>query len=170
MTPLTAQRLRDLLSYDPATGKFNRKVTRGPCHAGAEAGGVSKHGYWRIDIDGVRYYGHRLAWLYVHGNWPSQIIDHINGNRTDNRIENLRDVPPSVNQQNQRRATKASSTGFMGVYPSGRKFAAGIGIGNVGLYIGTYDTAAEAHAAYVEKKRELHVGCPLTFATPRPQV
>jgi hypothetical protein len=88
---LTAERLRKRLRYDAETGLFTRRVGSGHAHAGDMAGSVHSTGYVRICIDGGRYTAHRLAWLYVHGVWPSGQIDHINRNRSDNRIANLRE-------------------------------------------------------------------------------
>jgi hypothetical protein len=87
---LTAERLRERLHYDAETGVFTRRVGSGHAHAGDMAGSVHSTGYVRIGIDGGKYTAHCLAWLYVHGVWPSDQIDHINRNRSDNRIANLR--------------------------------------------------------------------------------
>jgi hypothetical protein len=88
---LAAERLRERLRYDGGTGVFTRRVGSGHARAGEIAGSVHSTGYVRIGIDGGKYTAHRLAWLYVHGVWPSDQIDHINRNRSDNRIANLRE-------------------------------------------------------------------------------
>src|SRR3990167_3120706 len=107
---ISQQRLKELLSYNPNTGEFTRLVATGihGCNkAGVVVGCLSDHptqGYIliRVNNDGILYRAHRLAWLYVYGFWPPADIDHINGNRSDNRIVNLRSVTRSQNLQNMR--------------------------------------------------------------------
>ena len=87
---LTQARLKKLLSYNTDTGEFRWRVTRrGAARAGSVAGCVRHDGYVRIAIDGKRYLAHRLAWLYVHGELVPE-LDHANGVRSDNRLDNLR--------------------------------------------------------------------------------
>jgi hypothetical protein len=88
---LTAERLREQLRYDAETGVFTRRVESGHACVGDVAGSVHSTGYVRIGIDGWKYTAHHLAWLYVHGVWPSDQIEHINRKRSDNRIANLRE-------------------------------------------------------------------------------
>lgn len=99
---LTQARLKELFSYDEQTGLFKRKTTVSPnAKIGDFAGSLSKKlGYLIIGIDKNQYYAHRLAWLYVKGEFPSGQIDHINRKRFDNRICNLRDVTSGQNKQN----------------------------------------------------------------------
>jgi hypothetical protein len=94
---LTAERLREILGYDPETGLFTRLVRTGRIRAGEVAGTAHSRGYRSIVIDGRVYLSHRLAWLYVHGEWPPEQIDHINRNRADNRLVNLRAAKQSQN-------------------------------------------------------------------------
>jgi HNH endonuclease len=158
---LTAARLRELLSYDPATGLFTRLVSgrgRGAI-AGSVAGGKSLCGYIRIGVSGRFYMAHRLAWLYTHGVWPAGDIDHINGEKADNRLSNLRDVSTSVNMQNQRSAQPRNASGFLGVTRHGNRFEASIKINGVNLYLGSYGSPEEAHASYLKEKRRIHPGC-----------
>ena len=99
---LTQERLKELLHYDQETGVFKRKTTQAN-NAKAEsiAGCVNKKlGYVIIGIDNKQYYAHRLAWFYVNNTWPENQIDHINRNKTDNRIKNLREVTHAQNRQN----------------------------------------------------------------------
>jgi hypothetical protein len=95
---LTAEYLRQLLSYDPDTGLFRWRVQLGfRGKVGAVAGTTHSKGYRQIRIDGRIYRAHRLAWLYIHGEWPSGGLDHIDGNPANNAIANLR---PATQQQN----------------------------------------------------------------------
>jgi hypothetical protein len=160
-TDLTAQRLRELLHYDPETGIFTRAVSRQGRNglAGCVAGGKTESGYIRISLYNRLHRAHRLAWLYMFGDWPSGDIDHINGIRGDNRIENLRDVSTSVNMQNQREAQPRNASGFLGVTIHGSRFEASIKLNGKNIYLGSYKTPELAHAAYLEKKRGIHPGC-----------
>ncbi|WBK39668.1 hypothetical protein [Xanthomonas phage L522] len=101
---LTFEQVDQLLAYDPATGELRWKVARGrhgnACKAGSVAGSVNSRGYIQVGVHGRLYQAHRLAWLLHHGAWPSQQIDHIDRDRTNNRIDNLRECSNSENQQN----------------------------------------------------------------------
>lgn len=156
---LTAERVRELMDYDPQTGEFTWKVTSGKARKGAKAGSVGVWGYLLICLRGRPWPAHRLAWLHVHGEWPKGQIDHINGVRTDNRLANLRDVSQSVNMQNQRKATKRSSTGILGVYVAGPGFMVRLQKNRKMHYIGFFMSKEEAEEAYVQAKRKLHEGC-----------
>src|SRR5712664_3026918 len=125
-TILTAERLRELLNYDPETGIFRWDVVRRGCGIGKEAGTSVSAGYRQISIDRRAYSEHRLARLYVHGHWPLDEIDHINGVRDDNRLSNLRQATRSENAQNQRRAQSRSKIGILGVTLHRGKFQAQI--------------------------------------------
>lgn len=131
------------------------------------AGSRSTDGYIDIKIDGRTYRAHRLAWLYTYGRWPTGQIDHRNGVRDDNRINNLRDVSRDVNAQNQRQAHRGKSTNLpIGVYPPDPRwgssgYTAQIGVGGKKIKLGTFTTVGEAYAAYVSAKRRLHEGCTL---------
>lgn len=158
---LTAQRLREVLDYDPDTGVFTWKARLGGRRlAGQPAGIVNKAiGYAVIGLDGCRYYAHRLAWMFVHGRWPILHIDHINGDRADNRIANLRDVSAQTNMQNMRDAPGGGR--LIGASFDSKRglFQSGIRVNGKRVRLGRFKTADEAHAAYVEAKRRLHVGC-----------
>ena len=160
-TDLTATRLRELLSYDENSGVFIWRVSAGRVKSGSVAGSGS-NGYSRVHINGFDHWAHRLAWLYVHGDWPIQQIDHINGIRSDNRIDNLRDVSHSWNQQNQRRPQSDNKTSyFLGVSWSSksRKWNASITLNGIQKNIGLFDSEIDAHDAYKAQKRILHGGC-----------
>lgn len=157
---LTAERLRELLHYEPTTGVFTWRVSRvGAPRAGTVAGcmdGQNHHSsgfkYWRICIDYRRYRRGRLAWLYVHGCWPSGgSIDHIDGNEGNDAIANLRDATPSQNQYN-RHAQKNTPSGLKGVQRvSGsmtNPWRARIVFNKAEKHLGCFSTAREAAAAY----------------------
>lgn len=112
---LTQDRLKELLHYDSETGVFTWRVSRCSVKAGDTAGNVNvKTGHRQIWIDRVRYYAHRLAWLYVCGCWPCDKIDHINGDTDDNRIANLREATQQQNSRN-RKLSCNNTSGYSGV-------------------------------------------------------
>lgn len=154
---LSRSRLAALLSYDEASGRFRWQCqASNRVKAGQIAGRVKPSGYRVITIDTVAYCAHRLAWLYTHKTWPDGQIDHINGIRDDNRIANLRDVTPSQNQGNRRRAFRNNRLGVLGVCEKDGMYRASIGVHGKIIEIGRFKTIGEASAAYLEAKRCLH--------------
>ena len=97
---LTADELRSTLNYNPDTGVFTRRVPAKGMAVGAICGCNNGRGYLRIRVNGTYAVAHRLAWLYVHGEWPQGEIDHINRDTKDNRIANLRVVDRTENLLN----------------------------------------------------------------------
>lgn len=148
------KQISDLIYY-PETGVFNRiDVTK-------KVGSLSK-GYLRIRLFNKPEFAHRIAWRLVFGEIPSdKVIDHINGNRLDNRICNLRLVTRSGNSQNQSKPHSRNKTGFLGVHflKAKNKFRAMITINSKVRFLGYFNTAEEAHSCYVKHKRELHKTC-----------
>jgi hypothetical protein len=143
---LTAERLRELLHYDPETGVFTNRVTRSNnAKEGCEAGCPS-NGYLVIFIEGRLFRAHRLAWLYVTGSFPTHMVDHINRDGADNRWENLRAATPLENQRN-RKVRKDCATGKIGVRGKRGKWQARIRLQGVDTYLGTFDTMEVAVAA-----------------------
>jgi hypothetical protein len=156
---LSAARLRELLVYDPLTGAFRWRVTRGRCRAGTVAGSATSDGYHRVMLDGEEHQAHRLAWLYMTGAEPAAEVDHIDGIKKNNVWTNLRDVPRQINSQNQRGPCRDSRAGLLGVCAKREKWQAQIGHEGTTRYLGVYATKEAAHNAYIAAKRSLHVGC-----------
>jgi hypothetical protein len=158
---LTAAQLKETLDYDAKTGAFVWKIRPSRAvKAGDVAGCVEKRiGYITIGIVGRIYKAHRLAWLYTHGEWPKGLIDHINGNKADNRIENLRDVFADGNSQNVRKPNRRNKSGFMGVIWFQNKWRASISVNGKSKWLGDYSTPEEAHQVYLEAKRKYHASC-----------
>ena len=156
--PITQHQLREILSYDPESGAFVWLVTRGKARKDAAAGFTRRDRYIEIGIDGALYFAHRLAWFYVHGRWPIQQIDHINGIRGDNRIANLREASNAQNLQNLRKASSNSKSGFLGVSlrKSRGKWRAEIVIEGRKKHLGYFDSSEEAYAAYLAAKVKFH--------------
>lgn len=154
---LTEHRLKELLRYDADTGMFYRMVTTSPnARAGSLAGNKIRGGYMRMSVDGHEQYAHRLAFLYMTGKWPTHHVDHINGDKADNRWCNLRPATPGENMQNKRSAQSNNQVGLLGVSPKRGKFTARIGVGRKYTNLGVYTTAEEAQAAYLKAKSALH--------------
>jgi len=158
MNNIDSTKLRELLDYNPDTGIFIWKVN--PCKnkkAGIEAGSIAT-GYRTIKVLKKRYQAHRLAWLYVYGEMPLKLIDHINGNPLDNRIVNLREATNYENSQNIYKPQTNNTSGFLGItyMPKKKKWRAKITVEGKRLSLGYYKTPEDAHKAYIEAKRKYH--------------
>ncbi len=157
---VTVEMARRLLDYDPETGVFlwnSRPVIRVPDKAwndqwaGKIAGAIGETGYRTINIKNARCRAHRLAWLHVHGSWPIDHLDHINGQRDDNRIANLRAVTRAENMKNVKMPS-TNKSGVVGVLWNKRKHSwrAFITLDHKQRYLGhfkTFDLAVEARKA-----------------------
>jgi hypothetical protein len=156
-TLLTQEDLMDRLEYDQETGDFTYAKSYFKCKKGNKAGHPNRDGYLVIMIARRYYKCHRLAWLYVHGEWPSKDLDHINGIRSDNRITNLREATRNQNGHN-RKLQKNNICGVKGVnYRESRnRWVTRVRFNNKVYHIGTFKTLEEAKSKREEKAKELH--------------
>ena len=160
MKKLTVTHLRQVLDYSQDTGIFRWKILNKYYHNGSRkvgdiAGGFDGKGYTWIRIDGKIYPAHRLAWFYVYGAWPKDQIDHINLNKSDNRIGNLREAD---SRQNRANSKPRSSSGLKGAHFSKhhRLWRSGIIYKDKRVDLGFYKTAREAHLAYMAVAKKLY--------------
>lgn len=158
MNSINSTRLREILNYDSLTGIFtwivkpNKKLP-----AGIRAG-CTGAGYRRIHFDGKLYMEHRLAWLYVYGEFPKLSLDHVNGDGLDNRISNLREATTKQNAQNTYGPQVNGTSGYLGVHwiPHKQKWRSRIQDGGKKISLGYFFTKEQAYKAYLEAKRKLH--------------
>lgn len=155
---LTHARLIEKLIYSPDTGVFQWRANSRGARAGDIAGSIGLNGYRQITIDKVQYRAHRLAWFYVHGRWPTDLIDHWDHNKENNAIGNLRDAGYNINSQNMIAPQRRNSSGYLGVSPHRKKWAAKLVANGKKTWLGVFDTPELAHAAYVQAKRIHHQG------------
>lgn len=137
-----------MLHYDPETGVFTWARASRKAKVGAQAGSPDVHGYWQINLQARVFKAHRLAWFYVHCEWPNGQMDHINHDRKDNRITNLRIVDNAENHRN-RPLQASNKTGFHGVSfckQTGR-YRAKINVDGKQIHLGRFDTIEQAAAA-----------------------
>ena len=154
---LTHDALTKILEYCPDSGIFTYKVARGSKAAGSEAGYTHKSGYRCIEINGKEYLAHRLAWYYCFLEWPTDNIDHINRDKLDNSLDNLREASQEENMWN-RSISKNNTSGFLGVSPYKNKWRASfIERSGKPKYLGYFNTPEEASIAYIAyKQRYIH--------------
>ena len=140
-------KFKRLLKYNPKTGEFIWLKSKGSNKAGDIAGGLI-NGYVKIKVNNRNHYAHRLAWFYVYGAWPENQIDHINHDRSDNRIDNLREVTGKENSKNQKMHI-TNSSGVTGVYwrKDRSKWRAAIHVNNIFIGLGSYIDKFEAICA-----------------------
>jgi hypothetical protein len=146
---LTVERLRELIDYDPETGIFKRRTKCGCLRAGTIATSKTDQGYLRIGIDHHRYRAHRLAWLYMTGEWPPKEIDHWDLNRFNNKWANIRLADHSQNMHNTM-ARSDNSCGIKGIwwYERSQNWGAQIQVRKRRIFIGYFKTREEAAKAY----------------------
>jgi hypothetical protein len=151
---LTQSYLKELFNYDPDTGNLIWKASRGRIKINSIAGYLMPTGYIRIGINYKHYYAHQLIWLWCKGILPKE-LDHINNNKSDNKLSNLRLCNRIQNQRNTK-AYKNNSTGYKGVYFFYKKFRARLFYNGKHINLGGFNTAKEAHLAYCKKGKELY--------------
>ena len=165
---LSPAEVRELLDYDPETGEFTYRTRPGDSHsdvtfnarfAGRKAGSFN-HGYWRVKIRSIAYSGHRLAWVWMKGEWPTEDVDHKNTLKGDNRFDNLRPATRGQNVANVglMRHNKVGLKGVCWKPRQGRhgKYHAQITYRQKVHHLGFYDNPEAAHAAYVRAAQEMH--------------
>ena len=155
---LTQERLRQLMTYDPDTGVLTRRVkmNNNGAEAGTPVGTLCPDGYCKTRVFGKPYTVHRLIWLYVHGNWPTNKIDHINRVTHDNRLANLREVTHSQNMEN-RKTHSNNRTGLRGVSKkSDSLWQSEIQHNGKRHYLGVFSSPEAAHEAYCAAAAEYH--------------
>jgi hypothetical protein len=148
--------LLEFTEYDPETGVFRwRKSTGSKSVVGKQIGSSHSEGYFEARIAGKRCFLHRAAWLYMTGEWPKE-IDHINGDRSDNRWSNLRLASRQQNSANQK-LKKTNTSGLKGVHRNSRgRWIASIHFDYKTRYLGSFDNKEEAHAAYMAAAQQYH--------------
>lgn len=145
---LTQSYLKSILDYNHEAGIFTWKVSNNRKIRIGDVAGCVYNGYIRIKINNKKYQAHRLAWLYVHGKFPPEQIDHINHNRADNRIANLRSVSHQENHRNQSK-TNNNTSGFVGInwHKQRNKWRAFITVDQKHIYLGLFTDINDAISA-----------------------
>ena len=166
---LTQERLKEFFSYDPETGDFVRLKRGGETgknvsrwQPGQVAGSITNRGYRVIRFGDFTYSAHRLAVLYMTGEWPADSVDHVDGDFANNRWSNLRECSHPENLHNIKKPA-SNTSGFLGVYRKQKKWASQICAYGKQMYLGSFATREEAHSAYLAAKANYHQDCP----TPR---
>ena len=177
---MTVERARQLFDYDPKIGDlrwkarpvemFNnsRRSARRACttwnkrFAGKLVGAINWKGYRVLEIDGVSYRAHHIAWLLVYGKFPDDQLDHRHGKRDDNPILQLREATPGQQQQNRKKSRKNTS-GFTGVswHKQMSRWSANISVNHKHIFLGLFDDPKEAAEAYLAAKKKYHLFQPV---------
>lgn len=153
MKVMSLERVKELVSYDPETGFFTSRVSRGPARAGGQVGSKNDQGYILLSLDLGRFKASRVAWAIMTGEWPEVTVDHKNRKRDDNRWDNLR---LATKRQNAANCVKLCSDLPKGVTLKGKKFRSSIRNLDKMEHLGTFETAEEAHKVFVKRHIELH--------------
>jgi len=150
---VSIEKLRKVLIYSPSTGHLTWDEDLGSAittarYAGKLVNNVSGSGYVRVSVGRVRMLAHRVCYAIYYGAWPDGVIDHINGNRTDNRIENLRVIKRSENQKNMKLSV-ANTSGQCGVHwnKRKRKWMAAITVNYENVHLGYFEDIESAKIA-----------------------
>lgn len=157
---LTQEHLKEILHYDPETGNFTwiNPPKQRPDRLHKIAGNIMNDGYWTITIDGKHRLAHRLAFLYMTGQWPKNLVDHINENKLDNRWQNLREANATQNIIHTGKQ-KSNTSGFKGVswHPASNKWRARASYERKHYHLGMFVNIVDAFVAYSEFARD-HFG------------
>lgn len=150
---LTAADARELLAFNEKTGVLRWRVDRrGKAKAGTKAGSVAGQGHIQVRINGIRYYAHRLVWLLAYGTWPPAgfDVDHVDGDRANNRLGNLRLATPAQNQANTTKLRKTNTSGYRGVswHHARKRWEARIRLSGRRTFLGYFDDVIDAARAY----------------------
>lgn len=151
---LTQERLKELLSYDPITGDFIRKIDN--CRGGKKGeivGHLCSEGYIRMRIGCKIYKAHRLVWLYMYGYFPEYEIDHILGIKSDNRLSELREVSRRCNMRNQK-IRNTNTSGITGVSPAKGKWRSIIMVNSKSIHLGYFVSKLDAAEARWEGEKK----------------
>jgi|GEM_PF-379607 len=161
LLPLTCEKLKQIVFYDEQNGLFYKRETTTRTKSGAPIGVVNKNsGYCMQKIEGKSYSSHRLAWFYVYGVWPSGVIDHIDGIKTNNKIANLRDVSKRENSQNRKCHRDGRVAGVTFRSDLKKPWVARIKINGATKTLGTFLTQSEARNAYLSSCEEMKIPQP----------
>jgi HNH endonuclease/AP2 domain len=156
---MTAEEARQLFTYNEETGELHwTRDVRPRAKKGEVAGFICPaDGYRRIGYKGSINLGHRVMWLFHMGRWPHKFLDHIDGNRANNRIENLREASRTDNNRNVA-IQRNNTSGYKGVSLMRRDnvWVAQITVNRKNYFLGRFATPEEAHAAYCKAAKELH--------------
>lgn len=154
---LTGSIIADNLVIFPENGEIYWASRKKRVDAGQEAGVVKDNGYRVICIDQRKYRAHHLVWVWVHGKWPKAEIDHINGNRDDNRIENLREASVAQNRTNKRiQSNNKSGFKWVSFVPKAKRWRAEIRKNRRRIYSSFHSSAEEAYEAACIAAKGLH--------------
>lgn len=154
---LGIDRARQLLVYNDIDGRVVWRVSRGCRNAGEVAGCPRLNkGYITICVDKTHFYAHRLAWFLHYGKWPCRYVDHIDGDKTNNIITNLREATTSQNKANSPAIRVATKSKLKGVswYASEGKWGARIGVNYNRIFLGLFSERKNAHAAYLRAAKK----------------
>ena len=151
------EHLRACFQYDEVTGSITNKTNRRRARGGQDACSKRPDGYMTVSVGSHKLLAHRVAWALVHGYWPN-LIDHINGDRSDNRLCNLRDANKQINAQNVNRPRANNRSGYLGVSfcKQTGTWLAQIRAKDKKINLGRYATAEEASGAYMRSKQQFH--------------
>lgn len=157
MRDITQRELKSLMVLDYTTWEFTWKVKKGKAGIGKVVGSHDTKGYKTTSIGGTSYKIHRLIWLYVYGEWPKGVLDHIDGNKSNNCLSNLRDTNQMINGANRTKLNKNNTSGYLGVYRDKKKWNAELIYLGEKFRLGSFDTPEKANEALIAFKMEFGI-------------